>query len=304
MAWAKPRFAGLTWATTLALAAASVIGAENGAPEGLAGAKRDLEAVKAAAIPGAGATVRGLPTLDLPSLSPAGSENPGPPPLGPLPKLAPRPAGSDWLSTDAIDLSRSGHGPSATARGDRTRRDANDLGGDLQVSGWPQSDSAPLARDANVRELALLKAVNPLSPYLSGWISPQDFRLLAPAPESAGITLPSNAGQGTGDSLASAERLGSGIPADSSRIPASIGGPRSDASGRSANPYLEAFSSSSLAPNPTLKAPVPTPTSTPVLPPPTSAAALPSEPATSPTRVPDFVRPTTDEKYYKPMKRF
>ncbi len=137
--------------------------------------------------------------------------------------------------------------------------------------------------------------VNPLTNFMAGWMTPQDFKLLQPglANESAPSLLargePSSGPTARGSSAdLSGLTLFGRKPLHESPVP-----PRE-------NPFLQEFS-------------VPTPSGGPVvvvLPPafvPTPASkalALSVEPPPQKTATPAFAKPNDDAKYFKPLKRF
>ena len=142
---------------------------------------------------------------------------------------------------------------------------------------------------------------NPLAQYMASWLAPQDYRLLRHAADTPGRSsalpsdnVPSSLGLPTDASAGSTlpgDDLGGRAP---SRSFAALPSPAD-------NPFLQFLSPPESAPvNVTPPAPqMVTPPIPPPLPPPQSANPLP--PAST---LPDFVKPDTDDKYFKPLKRF
>jgi hypothetical protein len=149
-------------------------------------------------------------------------------------------------------------------------------------------------------------AINPFAQYLAGWMSPQDYALLAPTLQKSPAEPPSTAGATTPFGSAGADAgllLRAGVsPGVSSQAP---GQPVSRSSAAE-NPYLQAL----VLP----AASSPVPAGMPAPPPPmVRPGALPAAPVIAspapPTRaprsgIPDFVRPLPDEGQYKHIKRF
>jgi hypothetical protein len=139
------------------------------------------------------------------------------------------------------------------------------------------------------------KAVdNPLTRYMGQWMTPQDYALLQP-------TLSAAARAGTSPASFSAALPGSAVDgAAAANLDFALGPtvdvpppmPRAPAE----NPYLTGLSLPASQPAPVSTAPAP------VVPPPMLTTPAP-EAAPVKSNVPDFVKPS-DEKYFKPLKRF
>lgn len=247
----------------------------------------------------------GLPRVS----APAWQEAAGPK----LPAVTPRPGAAtegrnpNWL----VDAMRKSAESPADDRG-RSVRGNTSAPGPIRAPNTPERSevSGGMAagnrqnREPNppgVRPVAPSTAINPLASFLDDWMSPQDFALLQPG-LAAGRINPISAPTAAPDFglVALDGRAGSagqGNALQPSRRPAS---------GRSGtlreNPFLQSIG------------PLVTPISA-IVPPPRAAtsasapaaiqasAAAPFLPST-PARIPEFARPTSDEKYFKPLKRF
>lgn len=144
---------------------------------------------------------------------------------------------------------------------------------------------------------------NPLTSYLDGWMTPQDFALLKPGLDGrpAAVALPQpDASVAPGgfmaEPLSSAQASRGAGPA-----PLAPGGDRPGA-GRE-NPFLAALN----APVANVAVAAQTPRPAPPEPGPATVAtpSVPSPPSPPPaSRTPEFARPAADDKYFKPLKRF
>lgn len=143
---------------------------------------------------------------------------------------------------------------------------------------------------------------NPLTAYLDGWMTPQDFALLKPGLDGGSSALLPMADAGTAPGGFPAGALS---PAGAFRgpgpAPLAPAGDRPGA-GRE-NPFLAALNApvaggavAAQTPRLALPAPGPATMASP------SGQSPPSPPPAS--RTPDFARPAADEKYFKPLKRF
>ena len=286
---------GIALAFFAALIASKVNGQPGAAssadtPEGIAGARKELDRLKSARdaglLPG-----NNLPRVDLPPLPALQSGVPrSTPAKPPKPNTAATKSGN-WL----LEAMEKGDPPDDThaetddprdrIRGPRRRNEK--LGTSVEGRG-----TAAAADEERKPEVAV---VSPFARYMADWISPQDLSLLKPAlaaPEArieAGPAATANIAIVSGPGGLNDLLLG-GSPASSVPPP-----PRE-------NPYLEAL-------KPELPAPmaVPPPLKPPELPPSraVSTPAVPA-PATPPvqSKIPDFARPSADEKYFKQLKRF
>lgn len=274
------------------------------ASEGIAGAKRELEAAKAAAAPGAATSARSLPVLELPALNGPSTEMPLRPPVEAARRTEARSRATDWVVPEAPERNRVRGGSIGVSEEMRSGRDQ----GSFRLE--PATQSGPREVETAVqgppRDGAALRSVNPLAPFLSGWISAQDYRLLTQSRDTDQSVPPVSFTSGAGRASAPSEPIADGFPVEPRR--GANPAPRTAYDGveRGANPYLESFVS---APAPSkVGGPLPTSGQS------TATAGLPSsppmipnassDPIPAPSRVPDFVRSTADAKYFKPLKRF
>jgi len=140
---------------------------------------------------------------------------------------------------------------------------------------------------------------NPLNRYMAGWMTTQDYALLKPGLDSSTGAL---------GMIARNEPALRGLDADASMLGDAGSALDLSAVGKNAplvqfkpveNPFLQ-----SLAPSAT---PGPMAFTAPAGPNPSSAsAALAPPPEVAPQKsvIPDFAKPSTDDKYFKPLKRF
>lgn len=139
---------------------------------------------------------------------------------------------------------------------------------------------------------------NPLAPFLAGWMTAKDYALLKPTtsttPETpTTISIP-------GVNPVTTESMLAARP--ESRTPFRGEGPAGIGTTPAENPYLSALSD----PAPTIGAmtvpsqPAVAP-SQPVMPPPPRYEPPPPLPT---VKIPDFAKPASDERYFKPLKRF
>lgn len=143
---------------------------------------------------------------------------------------------------------------------------------------------------------------NPLNQYLEGWMSPQDFALLAPGILPNGKTgVDALSGSRPGDAATTGTFVPPGVGLDASFGLRAPPNGLIDRTPRE-NPFLQSLAT----PVPGAASGVPAPK--PIAPPPVitapAAALNPAPVATPPPRTPDFARPANDEKYFKPLKRF
>jgi len=260
----------------------------------IAGAKRDFEGVKAPRTPSE-TTKAGLPGLETPEFSL----------VKPTPKLTGRAKtaaeilaekkSANWLvdammkkdenseKTHAVDpdaalLRELKLSPEAVAR----------------ASAQKPTEEKPTAKS----ELARTgPEFNPLTRFMAGWMTPQDYSLLKPG--MGGATADSLIARGetsitgpTGDLGASADK-GGALEIMALSRPASLTGPVS-----AGNPFLQSFTP---PPHSVANFAPPATSTTPVAP---ANAIAPAESSPSKSRTPDFVKPATDEKYFKQLKRF
>ncbi|HVS52331.1 MAG TPA: hypothetical protein VHD62_08240 [Opitutaceae bacterium] len=273
------------------------------AESGIAAAKRDFDTVKAARDTNA-ANARGeLPRIALPEFSPAPSD--ARPALAPS-SATPLPAKStNWL----LDAMQTKPAANRADRNDATNRDERSR----ELAPFPneslrEHDDATNARQQDAREKSsdnardnsmmtnrtAAAALNPLARYMGEWMTPQDFALLQPtlgnAKDGAGLAaapaLPGVVGtSGEFDALDLTANFDRGAAKTS--MPSA---PRE-------NPFLPTLN----AP-PAVAAPLPAPP--PAVSAPTPLFAPTPESAPAKPAIPDFAKPGTDEKYFKPLKRF
>jgi hypothetical protein len=295
---------------------------------GIAGAKRDFEAIKAAKDPAQrGQRVTGG-SMALPELSVAGSalEVRAAPSAGATtPQPVPR-RGTNWL-VDAMNREAS---TAAAASADRERNGRRGDGRSGSRSGASADDAEKIdafafqsaanprgAEDlgANARSdrteprgeserNTATAAENPLDRYLGEWIAPRDYALLRPTLEQGMAASARGAGAGEPGGLSAgiaAAAVGFG---GSATTPDAVSRNLGTAAGSRVNPYLESLTPRSDSPF--------TPAAVALPPPPPKMAATPapapiiSPPAVGPPkpRIPDFARPPQDEKHFKQLKRF
>lgn len=143
---------------------------------------------------------------------------------------------------------------------------------------------------------------NPLAPFLAGWMTARDYALLQPGTTSAPNSVASTLASPPGGAPTVGADLAVALPGGESR--SLFRGPEKPAltvGEPAANPYLSAMTETA----PSLERFTPPPTVTlnlPSAPAPASYAPLP--PPVAPARIPDFVKPVSDERYFKPLKRF
>lgn len=140
---------------------------------------------------------------------------------------------------------------------------------------------------------------NPLASYMSGWMTPQDYSLLKPGIDNGAAATASNRGDpslpGAGADLSVLGDAGSALDLGKD----TRGVQRFELPKPADNPFLQSFNAGSGASAPVFSAP-PAPVPAPV------NALLSPAPDLAPARskIPDFVKPAVDEKYFKQLKRF
>lgn len=284
------------------------------ARDGLADAKRELDAIRALRDP-AQPPRPDSPRVGAPEWHGPSGGAPAPA-LRPARPVAPETKSANWL-VDAMQASakdrerhsgdRSLPSPKSPRR-DRALESAERDPRRPTVEGLTEGTARRDAeRTANERErdravdVDPAAVINPLTRYLEDWMSPQDLALLAPgamAPGKAGVD--SLAGLRPGDATGGvAPPAGVGFDAAFGLRPpaaASIAPPPRE------NPFLQSLAPPAAGPPSGLAAPKP------ISPPPAisapAAALNPAPAANPPPRTPDFARPADDEKYFKPLKRF
>jgi hypothetical protein len=283
---------------------------------GLATAKQDYEAVKAARSSVAVPTGLDLPKIPTPAIQLESALPPATPP-------APRPAVADETA-DALKNARSGatqnwlldamekeasHATPERSRNDDPRLRASENAmreapRGSEREGHTKTKDADRDRVATPAEKQEAAALNPLAGYMTAWVAPRDRALLAPADPSLDATSLS-ALLKTADVAEPSPRLG---PPASGNVTAPDGPPFSAgfvAGVGQPNPYLRDLSPAASG----LDAPpVRTPAFAPVAPASASAAALPVEPAVPPAAAPTLaeqMKARDDEaRAFRQLKRF
>ncbi len=268
------------------------------APEddSIAAAKRGLStlnsnAKNAAVAPSSGTS----PTVSIPefrAVEPAGIVNPPKPDE----KLKAQPS-TNWL-VDAMMK------PKNERSGDRTRDSLRDR---LADKSKDPSHAGEREKDGNAETHSeqepgarrLHEVSNPLGRYMADWLTPQDYALLRKTADATadrqalefGASLPVGVSSGS-DELSSA-LAGFGIESFTRDKDPAI------ATKPAENPYLQAWA----LPDPPVASSLPPPTSPLTAAPSFTPPPAPEPPSSKPT-LPDFVKPATDDKYFKPLKRF
>lgn len=274
------------------------------AEDSIAAAQRDLQALKAGRMNPEAPRVA-LPSLTTPDFSvdtPA-MPRPSTPPPG---SAAARKKSENWL-VDAMQpraprpgdpadraAPRPGDPAAAAQATDPDDPTAPGAAAGAETAPRPPRGKTELGSAARERTEP---TVNPLTSFMAGWMTPQDFKLLQPTLNPDRATS-----RGAGEEFAAI------VPATGStadRLP--LGKSSGDAASRAPreNPFLAALGP---APTPANAAP-PVVAPAPVAPrPPVMAAPPPSAPAPAPAAatpgVPAFVKPLDEAKYFKPLKKF
>jgi hypothetical protein len=268
--------------------------------------KRDLEALKTDHILPVDQKLS-LPGMEAPSMSMPSSL-----PASPLRQNEPGPAptkSATWL-LDAMEKD------SPRSPDERSRDTTGKFGTDSKSQAGPFGDAKETARSADgtdrrepargeTERLSNVKdAPNPLTSYMTGWMTPRDFNLLLKPEETGAATLPGSSLDTPGQSLF--------LPGSTNFAAALPGGAVSDLAvrngpagpGPAENPYLQAIALPSPqggplpaelnAPPVQLAAPRPAPLSLPPV-------SEPDKPA--PYR-PEMLKRDDDAKYFPQLKRF
>lgn len=269
-------------------------------------AKRDFQALKASrAGPEQNPGTLALPKVELPGvtteiLAPTGAAK-----NGKKEKRAQQKS-QNWLldamalteksanNSDSKDRKRSANAPAPTAFTDELTDDAdeNPLSGAnvLREQAAQTEKNAPIAKDAPILD-------NPLTPFMTGWISPRDHEVLL-SKTSATPMLDASLAQmvdSPGTSLAPVSTSGPAGGFLSLPTPAPT---------LSENPYLRADLPTLAAPPQGLPSPalsLPAATLLPELKSPLVEPVAPAKPAPPPI---DPRKPPQDEKYFPQLKRF
>lgn len=301
-------FAAVLSATGLA-ADATPTPAASPSDDSITAAKRELDQLKqattAGAIDGRSGT---LPSVAIPQVHTDDEPMIIPPPQDPT-KLKRKQSSANWLVDGVMNAKREDDkATDRAAPGRRPNRDAADLlsannselhfGADAEKSLDPEKlTDAPKSADAPPPPRPDT-VFNPLSQYMASWMTPQDYSLLRPgidkrASGSGVEASPAPSAPGTESGALAAL---AGIGGETFAAPKTSYAPIAPTE----NPFLSGLSLPDMPP-PTSSAPVPPPTSTqpsfPLVTPPPS-----QEPEHS--TIPDFAKPSDDDKYLKPLKRF
>ena len=255
--------------------------------ESLATVKRDFDTIKAAR------EAAGKSTLDLPRLTAPELQTEARRPAAQKPAM-PEKKSANWL-VDAIEVNKSG------ARGERGPQENGErlgLASETRALGEGEPTLPGKARAADRKTgRASETAVNPLTSFMAGWMTPQDLALLRP----------SLGGPTAAESIARGER-----PREFLEQPAGGTQPNKGAelfAGREknlgvptaprVNPFLESIGLPAVAP--ALRAAPPLATRAPAAP---VVVLSPVESIPTKSKVPEFAKPPEDEKYFKQLKRF
>jgi len=277
--------------------------------DSISATKKDLAAVKALGSP-AEAPASSLPTVDLKSVSPGpGGERIEVPAVAPAADEASvdpsrkrdKGATGNWL-VDAMerkpDKARTG-----TARDGLSRADGDFLrDGDRAATREDQDargSQEPAERAGSKDRFS--GAYNPLDAFMSGWISARDRDLLLPAKgDAAGGGEAARARQGGFQDVGA---MPAEFTIEGLLSPADFGEPGEQAA--QPNPYL---ASMDIAPAPGPRAftsPLPSATAAPgERAAPLFFGAQPDAIDAPRSFIPDFARPSDDDKYFRQMKRF
>lgn len=274
--------------------------------DGIAEAKKDFDGIKsirdASLLPNSRMPKISAPELSLPTPTPTTAPTKA--------KSNPRDAKtSNWL-VDAMEKTSSANQLQEMRPRDRKDRsggrerdrDVEDDNRDGQSLAEIEKDNARIERERRdqQREEDVTSAVvaNPLNDFLGTWMTPQDYSLLKPGltpSTDSGLgakasTLPSSiSGTIPGGGLSDLTRTGSASPA------ITIPPPRE-------NPYLQSMKTDLPNAVPTARRQIDIlPIVPPSRPPPIIA---PTPVAPSPSKIPEFAKPPTDDRYFKQLKRF
>lgn len=277
---------------------------------GLATAKQDYEAIKAARSSVVVPTGLDLPKIPTPAIQLESTSPPATPPA-PRPADALKNARSDatqnWL-LDAMEKDAL-HATPERSRSDDSRSRASENATHetprgSEREGRTKTKNADRDRVATPAEKQEAAALNPLAGYMTAWIAPRDRALLAPADPNRDATSLS-ALLITADGAETSPRLG---PPPSGNVTAPDANPFAAgfvAGVGQPNPYLRDMSPAASAPD---TSPVQTPSLAPVAPAAASAAALhvetPVPPAVTPTLAEQMKARDDEARAFRQLKRF
>lgn len=263
------------------------------AENSIATAKRDFEAIKAARDPVL-QQKSDLPRLGIPEMR-GGAQEPSPWSAARAPLEGTK--SSNWL-VDAME--KSSENKKDRDR-ERTERDGTPRSRETRLDErFGQRSGADNNENDTERKLAG-PTPNPFARYLDTWMTPQDYALLKPGLEKPiGTQIDSRSSAPTSSAPTAAGLLAGGnLSPNGARTVGST--PSRISSPPLENPYLPMLN----APSP-VAAVVPWPAAAVGLPPvgTIQIQSGPVQPAEPKSIVPDFAKPTTNEKHFKQLKRF
>lgn len=291
-------------------------------PEGsISAAKRELDAIRAARNPAAVEQKAELPSFTAPELQLSK------PRQGSLTKrerltreqLEAERKAKNWL-IDAMEKERELDAAARDGRKGRAELESERVLAEREALRNPEleldrDDPAAIAlREADAaakaeeqrRERAVRETPvsNPLAGYMAGWMTPQDFALLQPN-LGAAATDAATFDAGTAPAAGSSVAPGTALSNPGGEISTSLFGERTGAPAAATmeNPYLQPLLPATQLETVLMPAPAPMPAPPPSIAPVLAPATRREEPPAKST-VPDFVRPSDDEKYFKQLKRF
>jgi hypothetical protein len=280
------------------------------AEDALAAARRELQAMKAANTAGADLNSTRTPQVTVPEFHAPVESAPMMTKEQLEEKKAEEKRKANWL-VDAMmnpknETTKDGRGiPGETTRDKdqnlllgHDRRD-NDLLADTQKRALARKDDETKSSEAENRPPPDT-VFNPLSKFMTDWMTPGSLQILGSRSDKPSGFAAAPPGEGSG-TVATAPDAG-GVDALAGLLGDSVT-PAKSSSGSSGNPFLAGLT--------TVPESLPSALSLPTvsLPPPQSVVPQytpppPPEPAPEKPVVPDFVKPATDDKYFKPLKRF
>jgi hypothetical protein len=273
--------------------------------DGIADAKKDFDTIKsvrdAALLPNSKMPTVSVPELSLPTSPPTTGTSKA--------KTNPREAKSpNWL-VDAMQKDSSSNqlrDPRIRDRKNRLgerERDVTDENRDEPALAVNDKEAAKIERerrDQREEDVTAAVVANPLNEFLGSWMTPQDYALLKPGltpSTDAGIAtkvspLPGSINGATpAGGLSDLTRTGSVSPT------IAIPPPRE-------NPYLQSLKTELPGAVSTTRRQIEVAPIAPPSRPPTVIAPTPVPVTPSPSKVPDFAKPSGDDRYFKQLKRF
>jgi len=292
-----------------ALLAAGAVGAGESLPEdAISGAKRDFDGMNEAVREGALPPDASAPRVTLPGLR---LERPAVPPASgatasPAEKAPDKKRPDNWLVDAMTADGPSGRNRIRSREPHRARSRLDSTDAEAMVGKDVAAEEARAEKGSGADEIDVAREssdvlINPLTGYLESWMTARDYALLKPA-----LTDASDAGLST-------VTAGAILSASSGELPDNGGrfvwpGPLSrgvlPAPAPRDNPFLASstiLALPPLGPNPSTGPSAAKDYPVPDRPGPPPTHAPDDRPA---ARIPDFVRPATDEKYFPQLKRF